>query len=97
MNKNKPNIYTQTKKLICARSDKKNYLIQYRMLNVYVRHWMILDITREIISFKKSKRLEKSICFNSQKENQAVNDFEEEFYKFFKKRIPWKNYGKYSE
>ena len=30
-NKNKSNTYTQTKKLMCDWSDKKNYLIHYRM------------------------------------------------------------------
>ena len=32
MKKIKPDTYTQTKKLICGWSDKKNYLIDYRML-----------------------------------------------------------------
>ena len=34
----KPDTYTQTKKLLCDWSDKKNYFIQYRMLLFYVRH-----------------------------------------------------------
>ena len=34
----KPDTYTQTKKLMCDWSDKKNYLIHYRMLKFYVRH-----------------------------------------------------------
>ena len=34
----KPDTYTQTKKLICDWSDKKNYLIHYRMVIFYVRH-----------------------------------------------------------
>ena len=35
--------YTQTKKLIYDWSDKKNYLVHYRMLKFYVRHGMKVD------------------------------------------------------
>ena len=77
----KPNTSTQTKKLICDWSDKKNYLIQYRMLKIYVRNGMIVAKVHEIISFKQSKWLEKYINFNTQKRNQALNDFEKSFYK----------------
>ena len=47
-----PDTYTQNKKLICDWSDKKNYLIPYRMLKFFVRHGMIVDKIHEIISFK---------------------------------------------
>ena len=77
----KPDTYIQTNKLICDWSDKKNYLVQYRMLKFYVRHGMIVDKVHEIISFKQSNWLEKCINFNTQKRNQAVNDFEKDFYK----------------
>ena len=51
------------------------------MLKFYIRHGMIVDKVHEIISFKQSKWLEKYINFNTQKRNQAVNDFEKDFYK----------------
>ena len=74
-----PDTYTQNKKLICDFSNKKNYLIHYRMLKFYVTHGMIVDKVHEIISFKQSKWLKKYINFNTQKRNQAVNDFEKDF------------------
>ena len=77
----KPDTHTQTSKLICDWSDKKNYLIHYRVLKFYVRHGMIVDKVHEIISFKQSRWLERYINFNTQKRNQAVNDFEKDFYK----------------
>ena len=77
----KHDTYTQTKKLICDWSDKKNSLVHYRMLKFYVRHGMIVDKFHENISFKQSKWLEKYINFNTQKRNQAVKDFEKDFYK----------------
>ena len=77
----KPDTYIQTKKLICDWSDKKNYLVHYRMLKFYVRDGMIVEKIHSIISFKQSSWLENYINFNTQKRNQAVNDFEKDFYK----------------
>ena len=42
---------------------------------------MIVDKVHDIISFKQSRWLEKYINFNTQKRNQAVNDFGKDFYK----------------
>ena len=47
----KPDTYTQTSELICDLSDKKNYLIHYRMLKFYIRHGMTLDKVHNDISF----------------------------------------------
>ena len=41
---------------------------------------MIIDNVHEI-SFKQNKWLEKYMKFNTQKRDQAVNDFEIDFYK----------------
>ena len=81
MNKIKPKNYTKSKKLICNWSDRKKYLIHYRMLKFYVRHGMIVGKIHEIISFKHSKWLEKYISFNTKKRNKAKTDFEKNFFK----------------
>ena len=78
-----PDNYTQ-KKLICDWCDKKNFLIDYGMLKFYIEHGMVIDIFREIISFKQRKWLEKYNNFNTLKRNQLVNDFEKDFYKLLK-------------
>ena len=88
-----PDNYTQNKKLICDWSYKKNYLVHYRMLKFYIRHGMIVDKVHEIRSINQSKWLEKYIKFNTQKRNQAVNDFEKYFYKLLSKAF----YGKTME
>ena len=85
--------YIQTKKLICDWSDKKNYLVPYRMLKFYLRHGMIVDKVHNIISFRQSRWLEKYIKLNTQKRNQAVNDFEKGFYKLLNNAF----YGKTTE
>ena len=77
----KPDTFTQTKKLICDWSDKKNYLVHYRMLNFYVRHGMIVEKVHNVISIKQSGWLENYISFNTLKRNKAINDFEKDFYK----------------
>ena len=55
----KPDTYVPSSKLICDSSDKKNYLMHYRMLKFYVRHGMIVERVHNIISFKQSRWLEK--------------------------------------
>ena len=72
----RPDTYVQSSKLMCDWSDKKNYLVHYRMLKFYTRHGMIVDKVHNIISFKQNKWLEKYISFNTQKRNQAVNEIE---------------------
>ena len=81
MKRIKPKNYVSHKKLICDWTDKKNYLVFYRVLKFYVRHGMIFDKVHSVISFKQSKWLEKYIDFNAQKRNQTVSDFEKDFYK----------------
>ena len=93
MKKIKPDTYTQTRKILCHWSDKKNYLIQYRVLKFYVRHGMVVEIFYDIVSFKQSKWLEKYISFITQKLNKAKNEFERKFYKLPKFSI----YGKTME
>ena len=81
MNKIKPKNYTKSKNLICDWTDKKKYLIHYRILKFYVRHGKVVEKNHEIISFKQSKWLEKYISFNTQKRNRAKKYFEKDFVK----------------
>ena len=89
----KPDAHTQTKKLMCDKSIKKNYLTHYRMLKFYIRHGMIVDKVHSIISFKQSRWLEKYISYNTEKRNKAKNDFEKDFYKLLNNAF----YGKTME
>ena len=81
MKKIKPKNYTKSKKLICDWTDKKKYLIHYRMLKFYVKHGMMVEKIHEIISFKQSKWLERYITFKTRKRNRSKNDFEKDFFK----------------
>ena len=88
-----PDTYNHTKKLICDWSDRKKYLILYRMLKFYIRHGMVVDKVHNVISFKQNRWLEKHISFNTQKRNKAKNDFEKDFYKLLNNAF----YGKTME
>ena len=59
MEKIQPKNYTKSKKLICDWTDKKIFLILFRMLKFHLRHGMVVDKVHEIISFKQSKCLER--------------------------------------
>ena len=93
MNEFELNTHTPNKKLICDWTDKKKYLIKYRMLNFYVIHGMIVEQNHDINSFIPSKWLEKYRKFITQKRNQAVDDFEKDFYKLLNNAF----YGKTME
>ena len=77
----KPKTYTKSKKLICDWTDKKNYLIHYKMLKFYVGHGMVVDQIHEIVSFKQCKWFQKLNKFITQKRNKAKNNFEKVFFK----------------
>ena len=83
----------KAKKLLCDWTDKKKYLVHYRMLKFYVRHGMTVDKIHEIISFKQSKWLEKYMNFITQKRNKLKNEFEKDFSKLFNNAF----YGKTME
>ena len=80
MKKTQPKNYIKSKNLTCDWTDKKNYLIHYRVLKIYVRLGMVVEKIHEIISFKRSKWLKKKF-FNTQKRNKTKNEFEKDFYK----------------
>ena len=93
MKQRKPENFVKSKKLICDWTDKKIYLVHYRLLKLYVRHGMVVDKIHEIISFKQSKWLEKYINFYTLKRNKAKNDFEKDFSKLLNNAF----YGKTME
>ena len=89
----KPKNYIKSKKSICVWTDKKNYLVHYRMLKFYSRHGLVIQKVHSVISFKRYRWLEKYISFNTQERNQGVNGFEKDFYKLLNNAF----YGKTME
>ena len=66
-----PKNYVSHKKLICDWTDKRNYLIHYRMLKFYIIQGMKIKQVHRVISFKQSKWLEKYMDFNTQKKSSS--------------------------
>ena len=64
-------IIQNPKKFTFDWTDKKNYLVQCRILNFHVRHGMVVDGVHEIISFRENMWLKKYIIFITQKRNKA--------------------------
>ena len=85
------------KKLKCDWSHKKKFFIHDRMLEVYVRHSMVVEKIHEIISVKQSKWLEKHICFHTEKRKKARNGIEKDFCKLLNSVFFWTNDGKYTK
>ena len=72
----KSRIHIARTKLISDCTGKKKDLMNYRMLQFYVRHGMIVDKVQEIISIEQSKWLEKDIISNTIERNKAKKGFE---------------------
>ena len=89
----KPKNYASYSKLVCDWTGKKRYLVHFSLLKFYLRDVMVIKKVHDVISFKRSKSLEKNINFITQKNNLAVNDFEKKFYKLLNKAF----YGKTME
>ena len=68
------------KKLICDWTDKKTYLNHYRTLKIYVKHGLIVEKVHEVISCRRSERIELFINFNTQKRNETKYDLKMIFY-----------------
>ena len=81
LKKTKPKSYIPHKKLICDWTDKKKYLVHYRMLKFYVKHGMNVEKVHDVVSFKQKPCLKKYIDINTQKRNETKSDFEKDFYK----------------
>ena len=54
-----PDIYNQTRKMICDWIDEKIYLVHYRMLKFYVRHGMVVENVHTVMFFPQKSWLER--------------------------------------
>ena len=81
MDEIKPDNYMQIKKMFCDWTDKKKYLILYKLVKFHYKNWMIVDKFREIFPNKQNKWLEKYKNFKTQNWKLATTDFEKDIYK----------------
>ena len=68
-------------KLIQTLFPKKNYILHYQTLKLYVQLGLKVEKLHRSLAFNQSKWLEPYVKLNTQKRKQAKNKFEENFYK----------------
>lgn len=71
----------QMKKLMLTFYPKKNYIIHYRNLKLYLKYGMQLVTVNKILRFKQSPWLKTYIDLNTSMRQMSRNDFDKNFYK----------------
>ena len=83
----------QVAKLIPTLSSKKNYVLHYRNLQLYLSLGLKLKKVHRVLEFDQSPWLAQYINFNTQKRMNAKNAFEKDFFKLMNNSV----YGKTCE
>ena len=81
------------KKLIPNQSNKTNYVLHYKNLQLYLSLGMKLTKIYGVLKFKQSYWMKKNINFNAEKRTNAANSFEKDFFKLMINSV----YGKAME
>lgn len=77
----------KVKKLLLTLSDKKNYVIHYRLLKRALRHGLLLKKIHTVLKFNQSPWLKKYIDLNTNERVKATTDFEKDLYKLMNNAI----------
>ena len=70
-------------KLLTTLADKKNYVLHFRNLQLYLRLGLKLTKIHKILRFEQSPFMKSYIDFNTEKRKAAKNPFEVDLYKFY--------------
>ena len=73
--------------LINTLSDKKNYFLHYRNLQLYLSLGLKLKKIHRALEFSQNNWLEKYISFNTKMRSQAKNSFEKDFFKLMNNSV----------
>jgi hypothetical protein len=68
-------------KLVPNLNDKKQYVVDVRNLKFYVDHGLIVRKVHKVITFDQRRWMKPYIDFNTEKRQEAKNEFEKDFFK----------------
>ena len=80
-------VINDTKKLVCNLQDKKNYVVHINVLKQALDHGLKLRKVHRVIEFDQEAWLKKYINFNTELRNNALNDFEKDFFKLMNNAV----------
>lgn len=70
-----------SQKLCSTLENKKNYVLHYKNLALYLRHGLVLAKVRRVVGFKQKKFVKKYIDLMTKKRKEAKTDFQQRTYK----------------
>ncbi|KAL9959333.1 hypothetical protein ACROYT_G032647 [Oculina patagonica] len=75
------------KKLVLTLQDKKNYVVHYKNLKLYIEKGMKLKKVHRVLEFNQECWMEPYIRMNTEFRKNAKNDFEKNFYKLMNNSV----------
>ncbi|KAK5644785.1 hypothetical protein RI129_006085 [Pyrocoelia pectoralis] len=88
-----PSSTSKLKKLLLTLYPKRNYVLHYRILKIYLTYGLKLVRVNRILRFKQSQWLKKYIDLNTVMRQKSQNEFDKNFYKLMINSV----YGKLME
>ena len=80
-------VINNTKKLICNLQNKKDYVVHMNTLKQALEHGLKLIKVHQVIEFNQEAWLKEYINLNTESRKNAVNDFEEDFFKLMNNAV----------